>query len=165
MKIRRAKTDDAAEACTVIRRSITKLCHLDNGGDKAYLSKWLSNKTIENLGRWISQSHFLVAEEAGRIVGVAAITDSGKITRNYVDPVDRFCGVSKALMLSMEEHARTLGIVECRLESSQTALRFYHALGTLRARKVMSCLSPAHSPQFSQNGFGPRRIQTEAQPL
>ena len=60
------ETDDAAEACAVIRKSITELCHLDHGEDEAYLSKWLSNKTIENVSRWILQSHFFVAEEAGR---------------------------------------------------------------------------------------------------
>src|SRR5271169_3969144 len=109
MKIRRAKTDDAPEACAVIRKSITELCHLDHGGDEAYLSKWLSNKTIENVRRWILRDHFFVAEEAGRILGVAAMTESGKITLNYVDPDARFRGVSKALMLSMEENARSLG--------------------------------------------------------
>ena len=63
------------------------------------------------------------------------MTDSGKITLNYVDPDARFRGVSKALVLSMEENARTLEIVECRLESSQTALRFYQALGYVKSEQ------------------------------
>ena len=113
VRIRRAVVADASQACTVLRRSITELCYLDHGGDEAYLSKWLSNKTTENVSRWILQSHFFVAEDAGRIVGVAAMSDSGKITLNYVDPDFRFRGVSKALVLSMEEQARTLGLVEC----------------------------------------------------
>jgi N-acetylglutamate synthase-like GNAT family acetyltransferase len=135
IKIRRATTEDATEACDVIRRSITELCHLDHGRDEAYLSKWLSNKTIENVRRWIMQSHFFVAEQAGRIVGIVAMTDLGKITLNYVDSAVRFRGVSKALMLSMEENARTLGITECHLESSQTALRFYQALGYVKSEQ------------------------------
>ena len=49
-------------------------------GDEAFLAKWLSNKTNEDVGRWISQRrHFLVAEEDGKILGAAAMLDSGKI--------------------------------------------------------------------------------------
>ena len=145
MKIRRATSEDAAEACAVVRRSITELCHSDHGGDDESLSKWLSNKTIENVRKWILGSHFFVAEEAGQIVGVAAMTDSGKISLNYVDPAVRFRGISKALLFSIEEHAKTLGITECFLESTQTALRFYLASGY--AQKEQSHrLPPASSP-------------------
>jgi N-acetylglutamate synthase-like GNAT family acetyltransferase len=129
MNIRRAEIDDAAEACAVLRRSITKLCYLDHGGDEAHLAKWLSNKTEENVRSWILEDHFFVAEEGGRIVGVAAMSDAGKVTLNYVSPDARFRGVSKALMQCLENNARKLGIAECSLKSSQTALRFYKALG------------------------------------
>jgi len=70
-----------------------------------------------------------VAVEAGRIVGVAGMNNSGRVGLNYVSPDARFRGVSKALMLCLEDNARTLGIAECSLESSKTALRFYKALG------------------------------------
>ena len=83
MYIRSAETQDAAAACTVLRRSIAELCHADHGGDGVLLGKWLSNKTIENVTRWIAQSHFLVAEEAGTLLGVAAMNETGKIE---VDP-------------------------------------------------------------------------------
>jgi N-acetylglutamate synthase-like GNAT family acetyltransferase len=103
----------------VLRQSIAELCHLDHGGDETYLAKWLSNKTVENVRRWIQQTHFFVAEEAERLVGVAAMTGAGKVTLNYVAPDARFSGVSKALML----------------QSSQTALRFYQALGYVRSEQ------------------------------
>jgi GNAT superfamily N-acetyltransferase len=135
MNIRRARIEDAAEACVVLRRSIAELCHLDHGGDEKHLAKWLSNKTVDNVARWIGQTNLFVAEEAGRIIGVAAITDSGKVTLNYVAPTARFRGVSKALMLRLEETARALGVLECRLESSQTALRFYQALGYVKTEQ------------------------------
>jgi len=98
MQIRRAKTDDAAAACTVLRRSITELCRADHGGDEILLGKWLSNKTVENVARWILESHFVVAEEGEIILGVAAMNASGKIALNYVSPEARFRGVSKALV-------------------------------------------------------------------
>jgi N-acetylglutamate synthase-like GNAT family acetyltransferase len=108
---------------------------LDHGGDEAFLARWLSNKTIENVSRWISDSHFFVAEEGGRIVGAAAMNHSGKVTLNYVSPDARFRGASKALMLYMEDNARAAGITECWLETSQTALRFYQALGYVRSEE------------------------------
>ena len=129
MNTRRARIEDAAEACLVMRRSIAELCSLDHGGDKSIIAKWLSNKTVENVRRWILESHFFVAEEAGTILGVAAMNESGKITLNYVSPDARFRGVSKALMLCMEDNAKALGFEECQLESTQTALRFYQELG------------------------------------
>lgn len=129
MYIRAAKPEDAAAACTVLRRSIAELCHADHSGDDVLLGKWLSNKTVENVTRWIAQSHFLVAEEAGTLLGVAAMNPAGKITLNYVLPEARFCGVSKALVQQLEGQARILGLRECVLETTQTARRFYESLG------------------------------------
>jgi hypothetical protein len=110
MHVRRANTEDAAAACAVLRRSITELCHADHGGDEVILGKWLSNKTVENVARWIRQSHGVVSEEAGTLLGVAAMTGSGKITLNYVSPEARFRGVSKALVQQLEEQASAIGL-------------------------------------------------------
>lgn len=130
MNVRRARIEDAAEACLVLRRSIVELCSLDHGGDEKITAKWLSNKTVENVRRWILQCHCFVAEgETGRILGLAAMDDSGKITLNYVSPDARFRGISKALVRCMEDKAKALGIEECHLETTQTALRFYQELG------------------------------------
>jgi N-acetylglutamate synthase-like GNAT family acetyltransferase len=129
MNTRRGLIDDAAEACLIIRRSIGELCSLDHGGDEKLLANWLSNKTIENVRKWIMQCHFYVAEEAGAMLGVSAMDAAGKITLNYVSPDARFRGVSKALLLCMEDQARALGIEECSLETTQTALGFYQGLG------------------------------------
>ena len=129
MNIRRATIEDAHEACAVFRRSISELCLLDHGGDPKSLAKWLSNKTVENVSRWILESHFFVAEEGGALLGCAAMTGSGKITLNYVAPEARFRGVSKALISQLEAIANALGTPECSLESTQTALRFYRSLG------------------------------------
>jgi N-acetylglutamate synthase-like GNAT family acetyltransferase len=131
--VREATNDDAAATCAVIRRSIVELCHLDHGGDDAFLARWLANKTVENVERWITQRrHFLVAEEDGTILGAAAMLESGKIILNYVSPDARFRGVSKALMQGLEDRASADGIAECCVESSQTALAFYQALGYAR---------------------------------
>jgi RimJ/RimL family protein N-acetyltransferase len=129
LHIRRAVSDDAAAACGVIRASITELCGLDHGNDARYLQAWLSNKTPENVRRWIEQSHVVVAVADREIVGVAAMRSDGKITLNYVAPSARFQGVSKALMRQIEETATALGLEACTLETTRTALGFYESLG------------------------------------
>jgi N-acetylglutamate synthase-like GNAT family acetyltransferase len=135
MHIRQAKIEDAPAACAIVRRSIVELCHADHGGDEVLLGKWLSNKTVENVMRWIMQSHVVVAEEAETILGVAAMNNSGKITLNYVSPDARFHGVSTALMQRLEAQARALGLRECVLETTQTALRFYQSLGYAKSEE------------------------------
>jgi N-acetylglutamate synthase-like GNAT family acetyltransferase len=136
MRIRQAKTEGAMAACAVVRRSIAELCLADHGRDEILLAKWLSNKTVENVTRRIMQSHFVVAEEAGTILGVAAMNDSGKIPLNYVSPDARFRGGSKALVQQLEAQARALGLSECMLETTQTALRFYRSLGYVKSEET-----------------------------
>jgi N-acetylglutamate synthase-like GNAT family acetyltransferase len=139
MMIRPATLDDAAQVCNVLRRSITELCYLDHGGDESYLAQWLSNKTVENVRTWIQNWHFLVAEQAGTILGAAAMNDSGQITLNYVSPDARFRGVSKALLRGLEENAKAAGLAACNVESSKTALCFYEKAGYVSTRE-----SPIH---------------------
>ena len=129
MRIRAAHPDDAVAACSLLRRSITELCAADHGNDEARLARWLSNKTPENLTRWILTSHVFVAEEQGRILGVAALTGSGHITLNYVAPEARFRGISKALLRAVESKALERGCRACTLESTRTAERFYRGAG------------------------------------
>jgi GNAT superfamily N-acetyltransferase len=129
MRIREARSDDAAAACDVLRRSIAELCDLDHGNDPALLAPWLANKTPENVAAWIAGSHVFVAEEDGRLLGVAALTNAGHVTLNYVAPEARFRGVSKALLRALEAKAAALGCRSCTLETTRTAARFYRTRG------------------------------------
>jgi GNAT superfamily N-acetyltransferase len=80
---------------------------------------------------WIGNpdSHVLVADEGGVILGIAAIQNTGRISLNYVSPDARFRGVSKALMDQLELKASQLGLRVCTLESTETARQFYLSLG------------------------------------
>ena len=71
----------------------------------------------------------LVAVEGASIVAVGRVTDAGEITLNYVSPDARFRGVSTAMLDALERRARKRGNRRCRLNSTQTALRFYLARG------------------------------------
>ena len=129
--IREARVEDAAAACDVLRRSITELCAADHRGNPEWLAGWLANKTPENVATWISDpgNVVYVALDDGRIAGVAAMNKTGRISLNYVSPDARFRGVSKALLAALEAKAAALGLLQCTLESTKTALRFYRAAG------------------------------------
>lgn len=129
--VRPARREDAASASKVLRRSIAELCIADHKADPLLLKPWLSNKTVEQFLVWLSMadSRLFVAENAGDIIAVGSMTICGEITLNYVSPEARFCGASKALMETMEAEARSHGVKECTLTSTETAHRFYLGLG------------------------------------
>jgi len=68
MYIRQAKTEDAPAACAIIRQSIAELYRADHDGDEVLLGKWLSNKKVETVTRWIAQSYVVVAEDKGTLL-------------------------------------------------------------------------------------------------
>ena len=121
MQVRAARTEDAREACLVVRRSITELCLADHQGDPAILQRWLANKTPAN--------HMFVATEGDAILGVACVTTCGEVILNYVSPDVRFRGVSKALLQRLEAKAAELGNERCVLTSTGTARLFYLSAG------------------------------------
>ena len=131
MEVRDARIEDAAAACDVMRRSIAELCFADHRNDPAILSRWLGNKTPENVASWIAQpgSSLLVAVEDDGILAVGSVTDEGQITLNYVSPDARFRGVSRALLAALETRAAERGNDRCTLISTETARRFYLANG------------------------------------
>ncbi len=131
MQIRDATSEDAAQACEVLRRSIVELCIADHRNDPAILARWLGNKTPEIVASWIASpgNSLLVAVEDAAILGVGAVTDDGEITLNYVSPAARFRGVSRALLGALEARAIERGNFRCRLVSTETARSFYRSAG------------------------------------
>jgi Acetyltransferase (GNAT) domain len=62
----------------------------------------LSNKTEDNMRRWIATHNAFVASEGERIIGVAAVRADGHVLLNYVSREARFKGASKSLMQGVE---------------------------------------------------------------
>jgi GNAT superfamily N-acetyltransferase len=119
--------DEAPEACTVIRQSITVLCWEDHDGNPAILEPWLANKTAETVLGWIESNPTGVigAVEKGQLGGVGGILPGGRIVLNYVAPWARFRGVSQGLMGTLEGLAAAQGERLCTLTSTMTARQFY----------------------------------------
>ncbi len=115
----------------MLRRSIAELCDADHGNDPAILARWLDNKTPENVSVWIGRrdASMLLAVDGGAIVAVGMVTHWGEIILNYVSPDARFRGASRTLLAPLEARAVERGAEKCRLESTDTAYRFYRANG------------------------------------
>jgi GNAT superfamily N-acetyltransferase len=129
--IRDATPDDAADACEVMRASITELCVADHRNDSEILGRWLANKQPDIVAGWITDpaNSLLLAVEDATILAVGSVRNDGEITLNYVAPAARFRGVSSALLAALEARAAERGNTRCRLLSTETAHRFYLSRG------------------------------------
>jgi GNAT superfamily N-acetyltransferase len=131
MLIRQALIEDAASACEMMRRSIAELCGADHHDDPEILRPWLANKTPHHCAAWLAYeaNTVLVAVDDETVLAVGVVRNDGEITCNYISPDARFRGVSKAMLAQLEATARALGNASCKLESTETARRFYLACG------------------------------------
>lgn len=141
IEIRPAVVADASQACAVLRRSITECCVADHHDDPAILQSWLGNKTSDNVASWIDSpsNHTLVALADGALVGVALLTQAGKLSLCYLLPEARHAGIGKALLQGMETQARAWDISVLRLHSTASARDFYARNGYIHAGKEKSC--------------------------
>ena len=139
--IRKAVPGDAPAACSLLRRSIEEGRRDDHRDDPEVLGPWLGNKTPATVATWFSTpSNFaLVAESEGRLVGLALLTQAGKVALCYVLPEALRCGVGRALLAAVEEQARTWSINKLFLHSPAGASAFFERHGYLNAGKEKSC--------------------------
>jgi len=133
--IRAAILDDAEQAIDVIRRSIQELCLSDHRGEEDVLQMWLENKTAENFRLWLGlgNQRILVAEQDGKISAVGGASRRGEIMLNYIAPNARFRGVSKTMLVALEQYLADEGHDRITLTSTETARRFYRSRGYVDA--------------------------------
>jgi len=131
--IRRADEADAAACSNILSSSIRELCGADHNGNKEIIAKWIANKTPENVARLIANPRiaFFIVVRDGAAAGIGAISEDGEVLLNYVAPVHRFSGVSRAMLSHMEAALRALGVDKATLSSTETAHRFYRDAGWL----------------------------------
>lgn len=139
--IRTAGLDDACAVCEVLRRSILECCARDHQHKSEILDSWLGNKTPQNVASWFASpsNYTVVAERGGQVVGVALVTQAGKLSLCYALPEALHSGVGKALLGAAEAQARAWGIGVLRLHSTATARDFYARNGYTSAGKEKSC--------------------------
>jgi len=138
--VRPASEADAAAACDVLRRSIRELCVADHGGDERTLSRWLANKTPENVRAWITSpaSFSVVAVDGTAICGFALIQRDGEIQMCYLAPEAQYRGAGKLMLRALEDRGREWGLAGVFLTSSVTAKRFYERNGYTQSSEPKS---------------------------
>ena len=141
IEIRTAVPEDAVAVCAVLRRSITECCADDHQNCPTILASWLGNKTPETVATWFATptNHTLVAVIDGEVVGVALLTQAGKVSLCYVLPEVMHRGAGKLLLAGLEQQARAWGITVIKLKSTVSAHDFFARNGYINGGKEMSC--------------------------
>lgn len=130
-EVRHAAATDAAAAVELLCASITELCVKDHQNDPATLGKWLENKTVPNLERWVSdpENRVVVADAGGRLLGIGLVRSTGDIHLCYVRPGQVRSGIGRAIVQRLEAEARSWGLRQLQLASTCDARAFYEHLG------------------------------------
>ncbi len=150
--IRKAVPDDAAAACNLLRRSIEQGCAPDHRGRAGILDTWLANKNPENVAAWFASAtnHAIVAERDGELLGMALLTQAGKLALCYVDPEALRVGVGRALLAAVEAQARAWNIGKLHLHSPESTATFFERHGYANAGLEKSCFGLECSLMWKQ---------------
>lgn len=139
--IRKAVPLDAAAACALLRRSIELGCAPDHRGRPEILDTWLANKSPENVAAWFASAtnHAIVAERDGELLGLALLTQAGKLALCYVAPDALGIGVGRALLAAVEVQARVWNIGKLHLQSPVSTAAFFERQGYANAGLEKTC--------------------------
>jgi GNAT superfamily N-acetyltransferase len=150
--IRKAAPTDAVAACTLLRRSIEEVCEPDHRGRPDVLDAWLANKTPETIATWFASptNHAIVAERDGQLLGLALLTQAGRVALCYVEPGALRIGVGRALLAAVEEQARAWNIRKLNLHSPESSATFYERHGYANAGLEKSCFGLECSLMWKQ---------------
>jgi putative acetyltransferase len=145
IEIRQATPDDAAAACALLRQSIERGCVADHGQRQDVLQAWLGNKTTQNVLAWFSSpSNFAVVAERHihsqrELVGLALLTQAGKLALCYVLPELVRGGIGCELIEAVEARARAWNISKLYMHSPASASAFFERQGYVNAGKDKAC--------------------------
>jgi putative acetyltransferase len=141
IEIRQAVSTDAPAACELLRRSIAEGCAPDHVGQPGILDAWLGNKTAQNVATWFTTptNYAIIAERDGQMLGMALLTQAGKVALCYVLPEAIRTGVGRALLARLEEQARAWDISKLHLQSPASSAAFFERHGYTNAGKEKAC--------------------------
>ena len=95
--------------------TITELCRAELNNGQHELADWIEKKSN---AAWVSRegARTFIAESEGEILGVGMVDLRGGILLCYVRPDARFFGISKVILKSLDEFARSKHVQKCSLE-------------------------------------------------
>ena len=128
MQIREAKKDDCDAIYRVHVNAINGLPRGSQGSEG--VSEWLKTRQPSVYAQEMQSETFVVAEDAGTIIGWAALNlPKAEITNVFVDPDHHRRGVGTAMLAELEAVAEASGLAAVQLRATGTAIDFYLATG------------------------------------
>ncbi|HVI94631.1 MAG TPA: GNAT family N-acetyltransferase [Anaeromyxobacter sp.] len=127
LTLRLARPTDAAAVARVMRAAIRALAATHYS--PAQLAAWSSLPALYH--RWamtVGGERYVVAEQAGRVVGYAA-TRRAELTALFVAPRASRSGVGAALLARVEREAIARRVTALRTDAARSAWAFYAAQG------------------------------------
>jgi GNAT superfamily N-acetyltransferase len=128
LQIRAARFEEVAEILRLVRRAVDHGCrnhYTAAQRDVVYLG-YARNLFQEALGRFET----VVAEHRGRVVGMAQLDPADERLRAlFVDAIHQQQGFGRALVVSIEERARSQGIPRLHGAMALNAISFYLRAG------------------------------------
>jgi GNAT superfamily N-acetyltransferase len=139
--LRVAVAGDEQSVCELLRRSIAEGCAADHCDHPGVLENWLSNKTPGNVRTWIgaASNYVIVADTGTQLMGVALLTQAGKLALCYVEPTVLRHGIGRAMLDAVETQARAWNISKLHLHSPASAAGFFARLGYADGGKDKAC--------------------------
>jgi GNAT superfamily N-acetyltransferase len=131
MKIRKFKPADTVAAAQIIRDTYGTFNKNEGTKDavQGYIDFWDPEKQLDEIKKRFSKKGiFLIAEEDGKVVGVARGRKE-KLTTLFVKGALHNRGIGRKLMERYEKAAAATGSCEIKINASIYAVPFYEKLG------------------------------------
>lgn len=123
MRIRRARTEDAAEVARLIRGTVRSINRKHYS--QAQVDVWSNNHTAKRFRTAIDENHFYVAVQDGKIVGFGDFLKDGTFGGLYVHKNYQGKGAGSALLKRLESEALKRGVRQFSFDATITARDFY----------------------------------------
>lgn len=126
VQFRPAFESDLAAISELIREST--LAVEENQYTKEQCNTWITENSVEKLKARLSSCQLFCLDHSSELLGVVGLREN-ELINLYIAPFLIGRGVGTALLNHIENYARSIGISDLRLTSTQSGLRFYQRNG------------------------------------
>lgn len=140
LRVRRARAEDVPIVAEIHRRSILALCA--TAYPPEVLQRWVDGRPPDRHRKLFEQKHVVVCERDGEVLGFGIVDlEGGRVFAVYVTPTAARGGVGRLLLATLEDAARTAGLVRLELHATLNAVPFYERSGFIAEGAMRVTLS------------------------
>ena len=135
LRIRRAIDSDRNAIWTAHVRAIREVCSRSYSADQ--IAAWAGLLSPDSYIEVIRERLLVVAEDSSGVVGFGQLDQAmGEVDAVYVLPGRQGEGIGRALLRTLEDAARSVGLERLQLSATLNAVPFYESAGYLRQGAV-----------------------------